>query len=82
MPFKAFLTLFIFLKPILMYYPAGIHLLKVNNRNTRRRCEIVVNNKDIKTTPGLVLVSLLIKPVSAIFYQIFISHQTIALQKL
>ena len=30
--------------------PAVIYLLKVNNRNTRRRCEIV-NNKDTRTKP-------------------------------
>ena len=26
--------------PIFRSYPAGIYLLKVNNRNTKRRCEI------------------------------------------
>ena len=25
---------------VLAFYPAGIYLLKVNNRNTRARCEI------------------------------------------
>ena len=25
---------------LIMQYPAGIYLLKVNNRNTRTRCEI------------------------------------------
>ena len=28
------------LKLIRLYYPAGIYLLKINNRNTRTRCEI------------------------------------------
>ena len=34
-------------------FPAGIYLLKVNNRNTRTRNENMfkVNNKDNRTTP-------------------------------
>ena len=34
-------------------FPAGIYLLKVNNRNTRTRCEIcskLTINKDTRTT--------------------------------
>ena len=36
--------------PVILYYtmPAGIYLLKVNNKNTRIK---VWNNKDTKTTP-------------------------------
>ena len=34
-----------------LIYPAGIYLLKVNNRNNRTRYEIWVNNKDTRTTP-------------------------------
>ena len=43
-------------------YPAGIYLLKVNNRNSRTKCEICskVNNKDTRTTPIVVLVPLLL----------------------
>ena len=43
------------------WIPAGIYLLKVNGRNTRRRCEIISkrNNKGTRTTPGVVLVPLL-----------------------
>ena len=35
------------------HFPSGINLLKVNNRSTRIRCEIVfkVINKDTKTIP-------------------------------
>ena len=39
-------------------FPAGIYMLKVNNRNTRTRCEIC-SELTIKT-PGVVLVSLLL----------------------
>ena len=37
------------------FLPAGIYLFKVNNRNTRTRCEITfkVNNKDTRTKPTL-----------------------------
>ena len=45
-------------------YPAGNYMFKVNNRNSRTRCELwtvfKVNNKDTRTTPCVVLVSLLI----------------------
>ena len=35
-----------------MNYPAGIYLLKVNNRNTRTKCDMFkVNNKDTQMTP-------------------------------
>ena len=40
--------------------PAGIYLVKVNNRNTKVRNMFKVNNKDTRTTPGVVLVSLLL----------------------
>ena len=41
-------------------YPVGIYLLKVNNRNTRTRCEIC-SKLTIKTMDnGVVLVSLLL----------------------
>ena len=41
--------------------PAGIHLLKVNNRNKKVWNIFKANNKDIRTTSnGLVLVSLLL----------------------
>ena len=34
------------------FNPIGIYLLKVNNRDTRTRCEMFkVNNKDTRTTP-------------------------------
>ena len=34
-------------------YPAGIYLLKVNNRNTRTRCKIgsMLTTKDTRTMP-------------------------------
>ena len=36
-------------------YPAGNYMFKVNNRNSRTRCELwtvfKVNNKDTRTTP-------------------------------
>ena len=31
-------------------YPANIYLFKVNNRNTRKRCEMKVNNENTGTT--------------------------------
>ena len=35
-----------------MNYPSGIYLLKVNNRNTRTKCDMFkVNNKDTQMTP-------------------------------
>ena len=41
--------------PVILYYtmPAGIYLLKVNNKNTRIKVwnKFKVNNKDTKTTP-------------------------------
>ena len=37
----------------LRHYPAGIYLLKVNNRNTRKMCEICVVKYD---AIGVVLV--------------------------
>ena len=56
------------IKRFCLPYPAGIYLLKVNNRNTRKKVwnMFKVNNKDTKTTPhqndanGVVLVSLLL----------------------
>ena len=32
-------------------FPANIYLFKVNNRNTRKRCEIKVNNKNTTDVP-------------------------------
>ena len=49
-----------------MINPAGNYMFEVNDKNTRTRCQICSK----------------LKLVSAIFYQIFISHQMIALQKL
>ena len=49
-----------------MINPAGNYMFEVNDKNTRKRCQICSK----------------LKLVSAIFYQIFISHQMIALQKL
>ena len=41
------------------HLPANIYLFKVNNRNTRKRCEIFkVNNKNTKTTVVLVFLLL------------------------
>ena len=42
--------------------PADIYMLKVNKRSTRTRCEICskFNNNHTKTTPGVVLISLLL----------------------
>ena len=34
------------------HFPAGNYIFKINNRNTRTRCEMFkVNNKDTRTTP-------------------------------
>ena len=39
--------------------PGGIYLLQVNKRNPRTRCEIYsVNNKDTRTTPMALLLTL------------------------
>ena len=36
----------------MLYFPATIYLLRINNRNTRTRYEICLQlKKDIKTTP-------------------------------
>ena len=43
----------------LTFFPAGIYLLKVNNRNIRTRCEIC-SKLTIKATVNVVLVSLLL----------------------
>ena len=44
------------------FFSAGIYLLRVNYRNTRTKVwnMFKVNNKATKTTPGIVLVTLLL----------------------
>ena len=69
------------------YSPAGIYLFKLNYRNTRTRCEICSNFTKTPEQRQCLYVKwnhsdVFLKLVSAIFYQILIFHQMIALQKL